>query len=166
MNWDIIEDKWKQLKGTMKIQRSKLAGDQPGMIAGKRVESACKIQEASPKDERKMKEEILPRRDVLRGALAVGCTLLLPTVFSACDSKKGESPTSSAPAAPPATSTDSAVPAAAVKVSQSSVQYQPNPKGEQQCSGCVHFIAETNACKLVEGQISPDGWCVLWAKKA
>jgi len=165
MNWDIVEDKWKRLKGTMKIQRSKLTGDQPDMIAGKHVESSCKIQEASPKDECTMKEEILPRRDVLRGALAVGCTLLLPTVFSGCDSKKGESPTSSAPAAPPATSTDSAAPAGA-KVSQASVQYQTNPKGDQQCSGCVNFIAESNACKRVEGQISPDGWCMLWTKKA
>jgi len=29
----------------------------------------------------------------------------------------------------------------------------------------MNFIAESNTCKLVEGQISPDGWCVLWAKK-
>lgn len=165
MNWDIVGDKWKRFKGTMKMQPGKLAGDQPGMSAGKRVESPCKTQKISPKDERKMKEEILPRRDVLRGALAVGCTLLLPTAFSGCDSKKGESPTGSAPAAPPATSTDSAAPAATTKVSQASVQYQTSPKGEQQCSTCINFIPESNACKRVEGQISPNGWCLLWAKK-
>jgi hypothetical protein len=55
---------------------------------------------------------------------------------------------------------------AAPKVTQASVQYQTQPKGDQQCSGCRHFIADSNACKLVEGNISPDGWCVLWAKNA
>ena len=45
------------------------------------------------------------------------------------------------------------------------MQYQTQPKGEQKCSGCMHFIAESNTCKLVEGQISPDGWCTLWAQK-
>jgi hypothetical protein len=46
------------------------------------------------------------------------------------------------------------------------VQYQTQPKGDQKCGGCLHFIAESNTCKLVEGQISPDGWCILWAQKA
>lgn len=179
MNWDIVGDKWKRFKGTMKMQPGKLVGDQPDMSAGKRVESACKTQKISPKDECKMKEEILPRRDVLRGALAVGCTLLLPTAFSGCDSKKGESPTGSAPPAPPATSTDSATPAAApaatstdsaapaasVKVSQASAKYQTHPNGDQQCNKCMNFIPP-NACKRVEGQISPDGWCTLFTKKA
>ncbi len=46
------------------------------------------------------------------------------------------------------------------------MQYQAQPKGEQKCSGCLNFIAESNTCKLVDGQISPDGWCSLWVKKA
>jgi hypothetical protein len=116
-----------------------------------------------------VKEEIPPRRVVLRGALAVGCGLLLPAALFGCDSKKGETSTGAAPAgAPdssPAPGADAAAPAAAAKVSQASVQYQTQPKGEQKCSGCIHFIAESNTCKLVEGQISPDGWCTLWAQK-
>lgn len=117
-------------------------------------------------------EEIPPRRVVLRGALAVGCGLLLPATLFGCDSKKGETSTGAAPAgAPdtpataPDTRADTAAPAAA-KMSQASVQYQAQPKGEQKCSGCLHFIAESNTCKLVEGGISPDGWCTLWAQKA
>jgi hypothetical protein len=110
-------------------------------------------------------EEIPPRRVVLRGALAVGCGLLLPAALFGCDSKKGETATGAAPAGAPDTSADTAAPAAA-KVSQESVQYQAQPKGEQKCDGCMHFIVESNACALVEGQISPDGWCILWAKKA
>ncbi len=54
---------------------------------------------------------------------------------------------------------------AAKKVSQGAAQYQSAPKGDQFCGDCAHFIAPT-ACKLVEGKISPGGWCRLWAKKA
>ena len=119
-----------------------------------------------------VKEEIPSRRVVLRGALAVGCGLLLPAALFGSDSKKSESSTgttpdtgSAAPDSSPTPSADDAAPAAA-KVSQASVQYQNQPKGEQKCSGCLHFIAGSNSCKLVEGQISPDGWCSLWVQKA
>ena len=54
---------------------------------------------------------------------------------------------------------------AAKKVSQEAVNYQPSPKGDQFCGNCGHFIPPT-ACRLVEGRISPGGWCRLWAKKA
>ena len=113
-----------------------------------------------------MKEEIPPRRVVLRGALAVGCSLWVPIALSGCDSKKGANSTGAAPASSPATRADSAAPAATGKVSQASVQYQAQPQGEQKCDGCLHFIAESNTCKLVDGRISPEGWCSLWAKKA
>src|SRR3990170_4149246 len=115
----------------------------------------------------KHEQEIPPRRVVLRGALAVGCGLWVPMLLSGCDSKKGADSTSSAPAgspatspapaAPPATGATPAAPAGATKVPQATVQYQPQPKGDQKCSGCVHFIAESNTCKLVDGQISPEG---------
>lgn len=122
-----------------------------------------------------VEEEVPPRRVVLRGALAVGCGLLLPSALFGCDSKKGETSTGAAPVGSPPPSTDAAAPgsspstesgapAAPAKVSQASVQYQTQPKGEQKCSGCLYFI-ESNACALVEGQISPDGWCTLWAQK-
>lgn len=123
------------------------------------------------------------RRRVLRGALAAGCGLLVPAALLGCDKKTetdtpGSVPptpgdTSGADMAPPSTTapepaaptsgapaTESAAPAPA-KVSQASVQYQNQPKGEQKCSNCIHFVAP-NACKVVEGEISPEGWCVLW----
>ena len=113
-----------------------------------------------------MKEEIPPRRVVLRRALAVGCSLWVPIALSGCDSKKGANSTSSAPAGSSATSANSAAPAATKKVAPASVQYQTQPKGEQKCGQCLHFIAGSNTCKLVDGQISSEGWCSLWAKKA
>ena len=54
---------------------------------------------------------------------------------------------------------------AAKKVSQQAASYQSTPKGDQFCGNCGHFIPPT-ACRLVEGRISPGGWCRLWAKKA
>lgn len=59
-----------------------------------------------------------------------------------------------------------AAPAEAVKSSQASVQYQAQPKGEQKCSNCMHFIAESNTCKRVDGKVSPQGWCIIWANAA
>ena len=46
---------------------------------------------------------------------------------------------------------------------KTAVNYQDTPKGDRQCSGCSLFVAP-NACKNVVGEISPNGWCVLWRK--
>ena len=37
-------------------------------------------------------------------------------------------------------------------------------EGGQQCDDCVHFQAP-NACKLVQGNIGPSGWCQLLPPK-
>ncbi len=47
------------------------------------------------------------------------------------------------------------------KAKQSLVQYQEKPKGGQQCDGCLQW-APPNSCKVVEGKISPKGWCLLY----
>ena len=54
---------------------------------------------------------------------------------------------------------------AAAKMNQPSVAYQDSPKGDQQCSNCSLF-QDPNACTLVDGNISPAGWCKFWVKKA
>ena len=136
-------------------------------------------------DNMPLPEAAIPsRRIVLRGALAAGCSLLLPASLLGCSKKEAgtasteppvPSPEMAAPASPaPMESAapsspapmESAAPAAPVKASQASVQYQAQPKDGKKCADCMHFIAESNTCKLVEGDISPSGWCVLWAKKA
>jgi hypothetical protein len=53
---------------------------------------------------------------------------------------------------------------AQAKVAQKAVSYEAKPKGEQRCDACSSFQAP-NACKLVEGEISPQGWCSLFTKK-
>ena len=54
--------------------------------------------------------------------------------------------------------------AAQVKISPATANYQDAPKGDQRCEGCANF-QPPNACKFVEGHISPNGWCQLFVKK-
>jgi hypothetical protein len=56
------------------------------------------------------------------------------------------------------------------KVQQSAVQYQTKPNGDKQCSKCAFFIAGATAdangtCKIVDGVISPSGYCVAFNAK-
>ena len=46
MNWDIVEGSWKQFKGKVKSRWGRLTDDRHDVVAGKRDESAGKIQEA------------------------------------------------------------------------------------------------------------------------
>ncbi len=54
---------------------------------------------------------------------------------------------------------------AAAKMAQTAVGYQTTPKGDQQCGNCSLF-QPPGACTLVDGTISPTGWCKFWVKKA
>ncbi len=42
-------------------------------------------------------------------------------------------------------------------------QDKPGPHG-QKCSGC-RFFKRPSSCSIVQGKISPNGWCIAWAKK-
>ena len=55
-------------------------------------------------------------------------------------------------------------PAHAAKVPQKAVKYQDTPKGDQTCENCALFEAPSS-CKTVEGPVSPQGWCMVYAKK-
>jgi hypothetical protein len=50
------------------------------------------------------------------------------------------------------------------KISQADAKYQTTSKGDQRCDGCANF-QPPNACKFVEGDISPNGWCQLFGAK-
>jgi hypothetical protein len=41
-------------------------------------------------------------------------------------------------------------------------QDTPGPKGAK-CTGC-RFFTKPNGCTIVHGKISPNGWCIAWAK--
>ena len=53
----------------------------------------------------------------------------------------------------------------APKATKDVVHYQSEPKGDQFCADCKHFVAPTT-CKWVKGEISPGGWCRLFKKQA
>lgn len=64
----------------------------------------------------------------------------------------------------------SPVASAQQKVPQASVKYQDKPNGDKKCSTCLQFVpgsspSANGACKLVEGTISPNGYCQLWVAK-
>jgi len=50
------------------------------------------------------------------------------------------------------------------KASKKSMQYQDKPKGDQECDKCMQFVAP-DSCKVVDGKISPKGWCIAFTKK-
>jgi hypothetical protein len=50
---------------------------------------------------------------------------------------------------------------AAPKISKNAVAYQDHPDGDKQCEKCVQF-QPPDACKMVEGPISPQGSCRIF----
>lgn len=92
------------------------------------------------KDE-KPASELVSRRDFLNIS-AVGGGALMAVALSG-----------TASAAPPK------------KFSQQQAKYQPIPKSGQRCQTCALWQPPT-ACQQVEGQISPAGWCILYAPKS
>lgn len=98
-----------------------------------------------------MRDHKLQRPMLLRDMLAAGCAMSIPVVSRAkplASDIAGEAITLSAVA----------------KVSQAQAQYQNHPKAEQKCANSANFPPHAG-CKLVEGKISANGWCVLWPRK-
>ena len=61
--------------------------------------------------------------------------------------------------------------AALAKTPKSAVGYQTRPSGANACASCTSFLpaadpAQPGACKIVDGDIPPTGWCALYARKA
>jgi hypothetical protein len=60
---------------------------------------------------------------------------------------------------------------AQAKGSQAQFKYQKTPNGSKKCSNCKFFIPGKTAtangsCKIVDGTISPNGYCVAWSAKS
>jgi hypothetical protein len=53
----------------------------------------------------------------------------------------------------------------ASKVPQTAVQYQTAPKSGRRCVDCSQFRTP-DGCQLVQGPISPAGWCRLFSPKS
>jgi hypothetical protein len=60
--------------------------------------------------------------------------------------------------------------AQAGKAKKSAMKYQDKPKDGKDCDDCIQFIPGKTAkspgtCKVVEGPISPSGWCMVFQAK-
>lgn len=87
------------------------------------------------------------RRNALRAVLAIGCALCVPGVWAT--ERPVQKPT-----------------AGSGKLSKTQAKYQDQPKGNQMCANCLQFIPASSTCRVVEGKVSPQGWSMLWTKKA
>jgi High potential iron-sulfur protein len=59
---------------------------------------------------------------------------------------------------------------ASAKGSQAQFKYQSKPNGSKKCSACKFFVKGKTAtangsCTLVDGAISPNGWCIAYQAK-
>jgi hypothetical protein len=51
---------------------------------------------------------------------------------------------------------------AAEKMTRQQAEYQDTPNGIYSCGQCTLFVAPSS-CKVVEGEVSRDGWCKAFA---
>lgn len=59
----------------------------------------------------------------------------------------------------------------AAKMSKASMQYQNDPKDGHSCNTCIQFLPAKSAkadgtCKLIDGTINPNGWCLAYTAKS
>ena len=111
------------------------------------------------------------RRSLLCNAVLTGCALTVPMLYTGCNSNESqngpEKDTSKTGTASEENRYNSGSTSAqqSAKTSKQQATYQDHPNGVEECANCTHFVAENNTCKVVEGNVSPGGWCSLWNKK-
>ena len=50
------------------------------------------------------------------------------------------------------------------KTAKADARYQEHPNGPQHCDACAFYLPPV-ACRLVRGEVSPNGWCSYFAPK-
>ncbi len=50
------------------------------------------------------------------------------------------------------------------KATQAAVKYQGSPKDGKKCGSCQHFQAPSS-CRIVDGTVNANGYCIMFAKK-
>jgi hypothetical protein len=60
---------------------------------------------------------------------------------------------------------------AQAKASKASMKYRTHPHDGQSCDTCLQFLpgpkpGANGTCKVVDGAISPKGWCLAYVKKS
>lgn len=56
---------------------------------------------------------------------------------------------------------------------RTALKYQPTPNADKNCANCMQFVPgkspkDLGGCKIIPGdtEISPQGYCTAWTKKA
>lgn len=125
-----------------------------------------------------MYKNVIGRRTALRSIVASAAGLLLPGLMG-CEQKTPDTgqaapepspqpPAAQPPETGPAMEGDGAMTPAKPSggtMTKADAEYQEMPNGEENCANCQLFVAESNTCRVVEGDISPQGWCKLWVAK-
>lgn len=60
---------------------------------------------------------------------------------------------------------------AEAKGAKAQFKYQDTPNNGHKCSQCTFFVAASDSkapgtCKIVDGSISPNGWCTAFSAKS
>ena len=50
------------------------------------------------------------------------------------------------------------------KIPKSQARYQTSPNGDRRCANCTHFTSPSS-CDIVDGDVSPQGWCQFFGQK-
>jgi len=81
------------------------------------------------------------RRRVLKGAASIGGAAVLANALESAAQQKPK--------------------AGLKKRSKESVGYRDEPLEGRSCAKCVLYVGH-GECVIVEGEVSPNGWCVQW----
>ena len=81
------------------------------------------------------------RRRVLKGAASVGGAAVLAVALESAAQQKPK--------------------AGLKKRSKEAVGYRDEPLEGRSCAKCVLYVGH-GECVIVEGEVSPNGWCVQW----
>jgi hypothetical protein len=56
---------------------------------------------------------------------------------------------------------------------RASTKYKDSPEGDKKCADCAQFVpgksaSDLGGCKIFPGdtEVSPNGYCIAWSKKA
>ena len=113
-------------------------------------------------------DEKFSRRSMLRRTAGLFGIVGLSALAAACGPRAEPPPPPPPPAPPPQPAPPPPAPMpppAPVRQSKKEARYQSRPHGRERCAGCVHFQAP-KACEIVEGRVSPRGWCTHFEGKA
>lgn len=59
----------------------------------------------------------------------------------------------------------------AAKAAKTDFHYQDQPREGKRCADCAAYVANTTAanapgaCKIVEGPVNPNGWCMAYSAR-